>query len=587
MARSSAAALMALVCAAPAQAAGGWSTPVPIPGASGVGRDRTLDLLFDSGQNGLALWKPGFGSFAVNRTTDGAASWGPRQDTPRVSEDLHVALDGAGNRVYVFRAGSFLRVVRTTPAGGPDATTFKDLQLGDPGTVSLAVNTAGDALIGYTSDNTSSTAGAVFWAHDAAEPNAPQTFTGAQGTTLTTPFVVLDPGRSAVFTFQSAAQMVQVTAADASAAQPFGAQVPLTDGSSTVAGMRGAQNPAGQAAIEWYEQSPADRFDLHAATRAAGQPFHPPVIVQSGGDIEAGANSNNDIAVGGQGRVLIGYFTRVSRPGGSPCSVTLGDAHTMVAAATIQPDGSAAFVPKLMAGGGTVNSFIPRVAVGSDGRAAAAWVGFVGCDSNESATAAPGAAFAPPYTGPGAVADPPELGAIPAAPQFPGPVAFRGDGQLVALVDDNASRAGSFSTTIYDTGVNVEPTPTPTPSPAPAPAPGPGPAPAPGPSPTLPVASAKIAKVKAAKNGTLAVTIKAPAAGRVTAEALVKSKRAAKASKKVAAAKTFTLTLKPKGRFKKQLKKKGRLKATLRISFTPPAGAAPKAVTRKVTFERR
>ena len=106
----------------------------------------------------------------------------------------------------------------------------------------------------------------------------------------------------------------------------------------------------------------------------------------------------------------------------------------------------------MLAGGGDVNSYAPRVAVGSDGRAAATWIGFRGCESNESATAVPGAAFAPPYTGPSPVADPPALGPIPVAPQFPGPVAFRGDGQLVALVADDASREGAFSSSIYDTG---------------------------------------------------------------------------------------------------------------------------------------
>ena len=324
------------------------------------------------------------------------------------------------------------------------------------------------------------------------------------------------------------------------------------------------------------------RIDLHAATRGPGQPFHAPVVVQSDNDLEAGYSGNNDIAVGGDGRVLIGYFTRVSRQS-SPCSVTLGDAKTMVAAATIQPDGSATFAPKVMAGGGDVNSYIPRVAVGSDGRAAATWVGFRGCESNESSTAVPGAAFAPPYTGPGAVADPPSLGADPGRAAVPRaasrsaatgswwrswPTTHRATGVLLVGVRHGRRRRADPDPHTLTVAV-PEPVALAHPDPA----------------------GARRERVReqgqGGKNGTLTLTVKAPAAGRVTVVALVKKKQAAKASKSVTAARSVKLTLKPKGKFKKQLRKKGKLKVTLRTTFKPASGAAPKATTRKATFKRQ
>ena len=281
MAKGRAAALGAVLvalAAADTAAAEGWGTPVPLPGAETQARDRAMSLTFDAAGHGAAVWTTD--SAKVSRTSDGGASWAVPDQVPGVPGAIEVALDGAGNRVYAFLSNTGLRIVRTKPDGAPGAATFANVP-SSARTVSLAVNPAGDALVAWTSDNTSGLAGTVFWATGQPAPNAGQTFTGAD--TASSPLAVLDPGRTAVFAFQRGRRMMQVTTADASA-QPFGAETPLTDGASEVGGVRGAQAPDGRAAIAWYEISTIPpnangqtvRYDLYASTRIAGRAFGGP-----------------------------------------------------------------------------------------------------------------------------------------------------------------------------------------------------------------------------------------------------------------------------------------------------------------------
>ena len=112
------------------------------------------------------------------------------------------------------------------------------------------------------------------------------------------------------------------------------------------------------------------------------------------------------------------------------------------------------------------------------------------------------------------------------------------------------------------------------------------------------MASARVTAVKGGRNGALTLTLRAPAAGRVLVEAFAKkgllaakpprgTKRVARASKSVSKAGTVKLKLKTTGKGKRKLKRGGKLKATLRVAFTPAAGAAPAATTRSVTFRAR
>ena len=88
--------------------------------------------------------------------------------------------------------------------------------------VSLAVNPAGDVLVAWTSDNTSDETGIAFWAHDKAEPNAPQLMPKIAGASNATPFAALDPDRRAVVAYQQDGKLLQTqsTNADTTAFDP-------------------------------------------------------------------------------------------------------------------------------------------------------------------------------------------------------------------------------------------------------------------------------------------------------------------------------------------------------------------------------
>ena len=181
MAKGRAAALGAVLvalAAADTAAAEGWGTPVPLPGAETQARDRAMSLTFDAAGHGAAVWTTD--SAKVSRTSDGGASWAVPDQVPGVPGD-----DPGGARR---RRQPRLRVpVQQRPADRAHERptvrreTRRSRTSPSPArTVSLAVNPAGDALVAWTSDNTSGPAGTVFWAREQPAPNAAQTFTGAE-----------------------------------------------------------------------------------------------------------------------------------------------------------------------------------------------------------------------------------------------------------------------------------------------------------------------------------------------------------------------------------------------------------------------
>jgi hypothetical protein len=115
----------------------------------------------------------------------------------------------------------------------------------------------------------------------------------------------------------------------------------------------------------------------------------------------------------------------------------------------------------------------------------------------------------------------------------------------------------------------------------------------PGPIPIAkPLSPATLTSVKARADGTLGVTVGAPAAGKLLLEAVVKQSLlsaappkgtvlAAKASASVKSGASVTLTLRPTGRAKARLRKTGKLAVTLRLTFTPAGAKALTPLTRR------
>jgi hypothetical protein len=577
-------ALAAGLLSVPAQAsAAGWGSPVTLPGSEAKVTDRSGMLRFDAAGNGLAEWVKSTAS--ISRTTDGAASWTTGMSPAYVPDLIAVGLDGAGNRVYAYPASYNVRIARTGPTGVPDATNFKDVPA-NARSVSLAVNPAGDVLIAWTSDNTSDETGIAFWAHDKAQPNAPQLLPKLAGKSNATPFAVLDPDRHAVVAYQQDGQLLQTESPDAGATA---FNPPSTLSVGEVGGMTGGQAPDGRAAIAWYETrtitpnqyASNKRFDLHASVRGIGKAFGAPQLVDGSDDIMAGYYGHREVAISPTGKAIIGYMTQINRGVSLPCDMTIGDQKTAVATAQITRTGEGGFASQVLAGGGNVNGLAARVAAGPDGRLAASWQALVGC-GNANVTSVAGAAFG--------AKDQPLSPTIPGPPRFVGALGFLADGRFVALSSASCCTAGPLATLTYDSGVPVAPVDEAPPvtdppvNPPPAVLPGPsGLVPSGGTSSTT-VFSAGLASVKPRNDGTVRVTVNAPTAGQVLLEALVKKSRIGSVKAKVKKAGAVTLTLRPTGKAKRTLRRTGRLAITLRMTFTPTGRKAAKPLTRKATL---
>ena len=255
--------------------AAGWSEPVTLPGAQAQISDRGALLRFDAAGRGVAEWSNG-GAASISRTTDGAASWTTGVTPQFVPSMIAVAFDGAGNRVYAY-VGELEHPDRPhrDPNGAPNATTFKNVPA-NARSVSLAVNPAGDVLVAWTSDNTTDETGIAFWAHDKADPDAPQLLPKVAGASNATPFAALDPDRFAVVAYQQDGKLLQTQSAER--------RNDAVRAAVGAVGRRrrrdaGAQAPDGRAAISWYESrtitpnqyGSKKRFDFHASVRGTGQ----------------------------------------------------------------------------------------------------------------------------------------------------------------------------------------------------------------------------------------------------------------------------------------------------------------------------
>jgi Ca2+-binding RTX toxin-like protein len=141
--------------------------------------------------------------------------------------------------------------------------------------------------------------------------------------------------------------------------------------------------------------------------------------------------------------------------------------------------------------------------------------------------------------------------------------------------------------------------PVPPPGPSPGPQPGPGPGPAPGPLPdgrTLAMNLGRVPRLGAALRAGLAVSVRAPAAGRVSSRLLLDDREArrariarvrvvARGSKRVAAAGAMRVRLRFTRAAKQRLRRARRLRFTLVTTFLPRTGR-PASLRETVTLRR-
>jgi hypothetical protein len=590
---------LAMLAAAPATAHAvvGWSSPVALPGASGQATDFFSELAF-AGDNGLASWPNNIGSvMSVSATTNGAASWGSAPTTPNLPDRVKFAFDGAGNRYFAWVSGTNrIKLLRAGATGGVNAAGAVELGPAttyDARDMSLAVNPAGDMLLLWTNVTSASSGRAIFWAHDAVAPNAAQVLT-TTGSSGASPVAVLDPDRKAVVAFQDGQTMVQASTNDANATDPFGGLTPLSN-AGQVGGARGAQAPDGRAAIAWYAQTSISTNQygsnssrkLYGAVRGPGQTFSAPAQIDGAADYDAGYTGGIDVAVSATGRAIVGYGQTINNGVTQSCETVQAYRKTALATAQITPQGGGGLAGGAIFGGADVGGNAAHVAAGSDDRLGATFLEFDNCTGGPTAFG-PGAAFSKDAT-PAIIADP---------PQFPGLVAFRGDGKMVALVTAAGQAYGAWSSSIYDPEEPVDPpdnggggttppvTTTPTPPPPPQqPLPrAPGNTPPPKPS-----------NVSARNDGSVVLTYNLQSTGSLLVEAYARrgllaavpkgNLLAGSVTKRVTKAGTLKVTLKPNSRAKKRLRKAKKLKVTMRSTFTPTVGVKPPATTTTATLK--
>ena len=297
--------------------------------------------------------------------------------SPQFVPDLiAVALDGAGNRVYAYPASSNVRIVRTGPTGAPNAATFKNVPA-NARSVSLAVNPAGDVLVAWTSDNTSDETGIVFWAHDKAEPNAPQLQPKLAGASNATPFAALDPDRHAVVAYQQDGKLVQTQSANAGTT-PFGPPSTLSSGQrrrDDAARRRPTAAPRSPGTSR--TTMPPNQYALeHRASTStpacagSARPFAAPQLVDGSDDIDRRLlrqQRGRDLPHRpGDHRLRHATSTAASS---LTCAQTLGEQKTRGRDAQITPTGEGGFAAQVLAGGGNVNG-LQAARGGRTGRAA-------------------------------------------------------------------------------------------------------------------------------------------------------------------------------------------------------------------------
>jgi hypothetical protein len=459
-----AASVLVLVAAAPAGAA--WSPAVNMPGtASADPNTGTVVVEFSNAVQGVALVTLNNNVSAL-RTTDGGASW--QSGSPAGGEyTMAVDHDAAGNRVYVWNStsGGGVRALRTGPDGLPNASGAVTV----PGAVSnstnsdvdVAVNLAGDALIAW-SDNSSGVSGVAFWPAGAAQPNGPHTFTPPTAASAGEVNAFLDPNRSGVLLFQRNTTLLQALSANANfPGNPFGDPVTLVDG---VAGRAAAQAPDGRAVLavakvrDLAGGPPTFTQELFVAGRAAPDPFTG--LTEIDGDDTHFVRQFLGADINANGQAIVGYNLVPNVPA-TTCANLLGQHLAKVAVGNVSASGGISLGPQTISESGR-DAFSPAVAIGPDGRTAAAWNQFDDCgpqgngqNRNRSTAAA--------YAGAGVPAlidDPPGVAAA---------LAFRADGELLGVLGGSFTGASALKSSVYGTGNVLEP-----PGNGPGPGPGPG-----------------------------------------------------------------------------------------------------------------
>ncbi len=586
--------VLALVLA-PAAHAAGWGAPVAIP-QSNLDPD-VGGVWFGPENRGLLWWETSPGLHRVAASADGGASWGA-PTSPLAIEDLEIGADAAGDRVFAWSGGGFVRIQRGGSAAVPGAGYAQLAVPGGPDEISLAVQGNGDALVAWSGGASSNgTAGAAFWPAGAALPNAGQELLrSANGASH--PLAVLDPDRRAVVSFRMAFRRWQATAADASQPTPFGAATDLGDGGGAI----GGQAADGRALLAVTEivltpdRRSTDYQRVAVATRAPGGTFAGFAPLQgSQTDSVRFALNPRQVLVAPTGDALVAWDTwPMTLPPGS-CADNLPAYKAWAAVGRLGAGGGAGLAPATLHGG-TTQGDEPWGAVGADGRRALVFDEIVRCTA--------GGVLDLPISRPlfAASGTPALIAAPPAELEA---MAFRGDGQLYGIYN-TGTPSFSLAGVLYDTGVPLTPPGPPAPGPPGPSAPGPGPAPGPvprGPVVTIPVVPSSVTVtaravevvVRVVEPGDITLDLLARGSGLVRASAAARRgrRRGARrarpvlvgtARRRLARAGTVTIAIRLTRRGRSTLASRRRLAITLRTTFRPLSGGRAVVSSRAYTL---
>lgn len=546
------------------------------------------NLQFDPFNTGLMYAEsdhtPGAGWF--RESFDGGTSWGGTGSLTPGGKSFDVGFDGEGNRIWAYALSNTIAVTRGSSTGGPgDAPVTRFFSVTRVSDLKIAVNPAGDVLIGWASVS-GGDPGAAFWAAEDAAPGPVQLMHGPYSAgcgSVDTPTPFLDADRSATFIWTCRGNgdaIGQSSTDDASDEHGFHDSKLLSVGHA----VKGAQNADGRAVllIEGTRTIPANSAGatttkvLSYASRRAGDVFHDPVDLAGDAETKLGDVADR-AAVTPAGRVLIGYSTMANYEPDNWCSGADAGNTNVAATGSINKSTGELALSNYVLSANTIWSGPPRVAIGPDGRLAVAFATNHGCGLKASLNerillALDGDHFeeiSNPYAG---------------GANLRG-FTFTAKGQLFVIAIHPAWPGLDFSN-LYDTNVPLTPLVHAEP---PGPSGSTGPA---GKDNTPPVnalggkSTQRIISVRRRDDGRLIATVKTSTAGTLTLVA--RSGKAVVATSTVrarAGISSVHVTLNRAA--SNDFSTTGHLNAKLTSNFAPTNGATPAPITRWVTFKRK
>lgn len=579
----------------PCAANAAWQGSVPFDFSIDLQSERVSFDPFNIGLvHGEADYRHSTGWFG--ESTDGGGTWNTGGELAPGGENFDVAFDASGDRIWAYSLGDSIVVTRGSSTGGTsDSTVLRDFDASGVNDLKLAVNPAGDVLVGWTADGGDDGPGVAFWGAEEGAPATAQELDESCSSSAPTP--VLDPDRSATFAWTCSAgggEVFQSISADASGAGGFGPAEAL--GPGKIVG--GGQADDGRAALLIREErtipeNSSGRTNtsvLRSASRRAGSGFGDSSDLVGDADTTVVAVSR-DVLVTPGGRALVGFTTTPNHDPDHTCWSLDGPATLSTATGLIDASTGALSLATTERATGVSYAIVPSLAMGSDGRLAVAFGTTTSCSIKPSFNerillAVDGNNFTEitnPYSG------------GPNLRQF----TFNAKGDLFVAVKHPAWPQADFSN-VYLTDVPLTPLVHPDPpeptgttgstgptdptgsteQPAPTGSVGTKSVPPSAVRPTL-----KVGPIRSAKRGKLTVTVESNAAGRFSVVARSGETIIAKAFAATRGGKR-TLQLKLSRKAARHLKQAGRLKAKLIVSFTPDSGVAPAPVTKSVTFKK-